>query len=61
MSNDDLKTAAFEQPLWLAPVESRADLPTEHVEPGFLCFVEDEGAIYRFEDGGWLLEASRPK
>ena len=61
MSNEEMKTAMFEQPMWLSPVETRGELPTEGVQPGVLCFVEDEGAVYRFEEGRWLLEASRPQ
>lgn len=61
MSNEDMKTAMFEQALWLPPVETRTDLPTDDVEAGVLCFVEDEGAVYRFVEGRWLVEASRPE
>jgi hypothetical protein len=56
--SDDDTTQHYSDMRWVTPVNSVADLPTEGVEEGALCFVDAEQRIYQFVGGEWITSDS---
>ncbi|MBW1879134.1 MAG: hypothetical protein JRJ84_12285 [Deltaproteobacteria bacterium] len=50
----DAKTQLYSDLHWLAPVDSVADLATDGVLEGTLCFVDAEQRVYEFVGGEWI-------
>lgn len=57
MPDEDAPTQLYDKAQWLKPVKTRAELPTVGVAEGAQCFASEEGEIYRFANGAWVVIA----
>lgn len=53
---DDVETRRIQRLQWLPPVQDPAELPSEGVEVGTLCFVEGpgDGTVWERLEEGWV-------
>ena len=54
---DDVSTEMYSEAKLLDPVDKVSDLPTEGIAEGALCFVEENGGVYKFRKGRWVERA----